>query len=412
MRWLTDLCYLLALLVTSPFWVSKVLRRNRHEADWPGRLGRTPMLQQCRLKRILLHAVSVGEVNALRQLVSGLTSDGRVEVVIATTTDTGFMRAMALFGEEHAVVRYPLDLSWSVQRFLRSIQPDLVGLVELEVWPNFVSACHRRSIPVAVINGRLSERSFRRYRRVRWVLRRTFSRLSWVGVQDSAYASRFEAMGVEASRIRVVGSLKWDNTGTQASEALVESARALSESMGIDRNRLLVVAGSTAPDEHALLHAAVPQGVQLLCAPRRPEWFDGAAETLAGATRRSSGLTGSNPDRYLLDTIGELSAAYQLADIVVIGRSFGMLHGSDVAEPAGLSKPILIGPAVADFAQMVETLKAGGGLIQCTRESLSSQLGALLDDADRRGALGALNLKTIQRMQGASQRTAETLLDL
>ena len=407
MRWLTDVLYLAVLLLTAPIWFTRMALRGRLRTDWAGRLGRAPSLAPADGTRVLLHAVSVGEVNAIRTLVSLLEVQDGVEVVVATTTDTGFARATSLFGDRHQVVRYPLDLSWSVARFLRSVKPDLVGLVELEVWPNFVASCVRRGIPVAVINGRLSERSFRRYRLVRAVLRPSFRRLTRAWVQTRDYAARFEAMGVVPDRVDVVGSLKWDNTGV-----ITGDPEGLAQAMGIDRTRLLVVAGSTAPEEHQLLHDGVGTGVQLMCAPRRPEWFDDAAQVLQGCTRRSTGERGSNPDRYLLDTIGELSQAYALADVVVVGRSFGSRHGSDVSEPAGLGKPVIIGPASSDFEEMVVALQDAGGLIQCSREELPGVLSDLLNDEQRRARMASDGRGEIGRRQGASERTLAGLLDL
>ena len=227
-----------------------------------------------------------------------------LDVVVAVTTDTGFRRATDLFADRHAVVRYPLDLSWCVGRFLRSIAPDIVGLVELEVWPNFTGACARRGIPVHIINGRLTERSLRRYRRALFFLKPMFRRVSRVGAQDEAHAARFTSLGIPEDRIFVDGTMKWDNAQLRSG---VDGSERLRESMGIDGDRPLVVAGSTAPDEHLLLHEAVPSGCQLLCAPRRPEWFDDAAEVLGGCARRSRGDKGSSTNRFLLDTIGELA---------------------------------------------------------------------------------------------------------
>ena len=189
----------------------------------------------------------------------------------------------------------------------------------------------------------------------------------------------------------------------------VQGASELAESMGIDRDRPLVVAGSTAPDEHALLCESVPEGVQLLCAPRRPEWFDEAAIALQGCARRSRGDTGSDTDRFLLDTMGELSAAYSLADVVVVGRSFGTLHGSDMMEPAALGKPVIVGPSTGDFQRTVESLKSGGGLLVSSRESLRSDLLSLLSDDSRRSELARCALDVVHQNQGASDRTAELI---
>jgi len=405
MRLLSDLAYLLTIIVTMPFWLTRMVLRGRLRTDWPGRLGLGPTLQPPSGRRILLHAVSVGEVNAIRTLVRLLEQQADVEVVISSTTDTGIERARSLYSSRHAVVRYPLDFSLSVSSFLKRVQPDAVSLVELEVWPNFVADCCRRRIDVSVINGRLSARSFRRYRWVRWLLKSSFRRLNRVVAQSEDYAGRFKAMGARPDTVQVASSLKWDNTTTSP-----EGADELASELGLDRNRLVIVAGSTAPEEHALLHSAVPEGVQLICAPRRPEWFDAAADVFTGCTRRTTGHQGSNPDRFLLDTIGELSQAYSLADIVVIGRSFGERHGSDPAEPAGMGKPVVIGPAVDDFLEMVEILSSAGGLVQCTAEALSGVLEELVSSDQRRKVIAENALDAIQGRQGGSQVTLQALL--
>lgn len=182
MRWLLDLLYLAAAIITAPIWMLRMIRTGKIRTDWPGRFGRVPDGLRAKTRtRLLIHAVSVGEVNAIRRLVEQLTLPGLraepTDVVIATTTDTGFARAQALWDGRCNVVRYPLDFSPAAARFLRSVRPDAVALTELEVWPNFTDACSRNNIPVCVINGRLTERSFRRYRLVRALMRPAFSTL-------------------------------------------------------------------------------------------------------------------------------------------------------------------------------------------------------------------------------------------
>ena len=402
---LLDVLYGLVGLLTAPIWLVRMALTGKLRTDWPARFGRVPTDARPKGRpRILLHAVSVGEVNAIRQLVAALRETPEApEVIVASTTDTGFARAQAVF-PDLPVIRYPFDFSWSVRRVLDAIEPDVVGLVELEVWPNFTAACHRRGIPLAVVNGRLSARSFARYRRVAACIRPMFRRLDLALVQNADYAERFTALGAEP--VVVAGTMKWD-TARLADGA--EGADGLAADLGIDRNRPLVVAGSTAPDEHRLLHEATPDGVQLLCAPRKPEWFDRAARDLPGCARRSAGTSGSSTGRFLLDTIGELRAAYALADVVVVGRTFGDLHGSDMIEPIALGRPTVVGPAVSDFADIAEALLAGGGLLQTDRTGLAGLLTELLGDADRRRALGAAGRAVIRSHQGATARHVEQL---
>ena len=411
MGWIADFLYLLLVLLTSPLWLTRMIRTGKIRTDWAGRLGaaRDPGPDGGR-RRLLIHAVSVGEINAVRLLVDELARrPGAPQIVIATTTDTGYARAVSLFGDRHPIVRYPFDFSFAVARFLKRVRPDVVALVELEVWPNFTRACARRGIAVCVINGRLTARSAGRYRRVLPLVRRSFRRLAFAAVQNEVYARRFREVGVEPDRIRITGTMKWDTAQIADS---VPGADDLVAALGIDPTRPLVVAGSTAPDEHALLRDAVGDGVQLLCAPRKPEWFEHAAADLPGCARRSRGDCGSKTGRFLLDTIGELRMAYALADVVVIGRSFGHLHGSDMMEPVALGKPTIVGPAVSDFQATVDALLAGDGLVQTDRASLAGAIASLLNDRRRCAQLAANGRAVIRSHQGTTARHADLLLQL
>jgi len=452
-----DIAYALTAVATAPWWMRKT------RSGWAERFARVlpeaPDRREGRL-RIMLHAVSVGEVNALRELVPLLAA--QADVVVTASTDTGIARARDLFAERCTVARYPLDASWAVGRFLDAVRPDVVGLVELELWPNFVRACAAREIPVAVVNGRLSERSFRGYRRIRRWMSPAFASLSVAAVQDETYAGRFHAMGVPRERVVVTGSMKFDSSRI---EDEVAGAAELARAMGIDRTRLLVVAGSTGPGEEALLHEACRRAselgggdastIQLLCAPRKPERFAEAARALPGCVRRTSGTPslalqcgvevdgggggsvqepsvaqkppaeaggsergrgsdiGTGPDgasRFLLDTIGELRLAYALADVAVVGRSFFDQHGSDPIEPIALGCATIIGPAVSDFAEIVGSLESGSGLLRADRENLHEVVGGLLGDASARSELVLQGRACIRRLQGASARHAELLL--
>jgi 3-deoxy-D-manno-octulosonic-acid transferase len=401
-----DLLYIPLALATAPWWATKKRVGWRERLGWQG-----PAALSGGRKRVLLHAVSVGEVSALRALVPLLTP--HVDVVVSATTDTGLARAHELYGKHEAahpsfaqVVRFPLDFSWGVEKFLDAIDPAAVALVELEVWPNFVRECHERHVPICIINGRLSERSHAGYKKIRRPFGKWLRMLSWVGVQDRTYAARFIDLGCEASKVLLAGSMKWDSATISAQ---VPGAEELARDMGIDRARPLVVAGSTAEDEEALLHASVPAGVQLLCAPRKPERFAEAARAMPGCVKRSQGVARAG-DRFLLDTIGELRKAYALADVVVMGRSFGTLYGSDPVEPIAVGKATVIGPAHRDFQVMVDALVAGGGLEVTDRAGLAGTLARLLADGAARAMLAERGQRVIVAQQGASERYAELLL--
>lgn len=400
-----DIGYAIAAAATAPFWM------NKARGGWAQRFGRLEPLPPPvpGRPRVLLHAVSVGEAQALRTLAP-LLSEGH-DLVISAGTDTGLATAQRLYGAIARVVRYPLDFSFAVGRFLDAVRPDAVGLVELELWPHFTAECGRRGVPVAVINGRLSARSFRGYRRFRAAVGPMFRRLALAAVQDDGYAQRFIEMGVPAERVVVTGSMKWDNTAASPGPG---AADAVASALGLDRSMPIILAGSTGPGEEALLHAACAGlGAQLVCAPRKPERFDEAALAMPGCVRRSRPGEGDPAGgRFLLDTIGELSALYALADIVVMGRSFGDLHGSDPTEPAGLGKPVVIGPAVSDFAAIVRALEEAGGLVRATRESLGHELAGLLAQPERARAIGERARACVLAHRGASERHAALMARL
>jgi len=372
------------------------LRGHPRRKDLFGRLGFGVPLDP-HPKRILLHAVSVGEVNTLRALVPKLTDAG-YDVVICVTTDTGLARAKNLFGDSLEVLRYPFDFSFAVRRFLRRVAPTIVALVELEVWPNFIGMCHKNNVPVLVINGRLSQRSFERYRFAKSLLRNTFRRLTAIGMQNDLYATRVRELG--ALQTSVDGTMKWDNAGFVSTP---EEVHVFATELGICPDTPLIVVGSSTPEEHKLLMQVLPENVQLLVAPRRPEWFDEAANTLAPCNRRTSSQR-QGTRFFLLDTIGELDKAYALADIVVVGRSFAPLHGSDPTQPIALGKPTIIGPNAGDFEDMVAMFLEGDGMIQCERDSLGDTIKELLANKEKCKQLAENGQNTIASQQGATTR--------
>lgn len=413
-----DAIYIIFALLCSPIWIYRLLRTGKYRTDWSQRFGYGPAVAggphaDDEPPRVLIHAVSVGEVNAARLLVRELTRvPEQPEIIIATTTDTGYRRAFALFEPDHRVVRYPFDLSAAVRRFLCRVQPDVVVLIELELWPNFADACRRRGVPILVVNGRLSERSFRRYRLIAPLVRSMFRSLHAAAVQTDAYAERFAALGARPHRVCVTDTMKWDTAEIADN---VDGAEELAMKLGLDRTRPLIVAGSTAPGEHELLMRAVPSEVQLLCAPRKPEWFDQAAQALGDCVRwsRCNGYDRGGADaasgRFLLDTIGELRRAYSLADLVLVGRTFVPLGGSDMIEPIALGKATIIGPYIDHFRSTAEALLHGDGLIQVEAEELSALIHSLLGDAARREALASNGRAVIERHQGATAKNARLI---
>ena len=411
-----DIAYAVGAVVSSPVWGISMLRTGKWRTDWRGRFGHVPDSVSDRTepgtKTLLIHAVSVGEASLIRNLVEHLEqSEPDLRVVICTTTNTGYTRATQLYADRHEVVRYPFDFSRAVARFLNAVKPDAVALTELEVWPNFMQACLKQDIPVAVINGRLSERSFKGYHRFRGLLSGMFNSLSAVAAQTKDYADRFIAMGVPEQRVQVLDTMKWD-----AAKIVDEIAGAddLAAEMGIDRSKPLIVAGSTGTDEEKMLIDACPANAQLILVPRKPERFEEVAalsDQMVRRTKPGDGDPGGPGGRlFLLDTMGELAKAYSLADVVIVGRSFNGWGGSDPIEPIALGKPTVIGPDHHNFADAVAALKSGGGLIVADKPG--EAVKELLNDPTRRAELAKRGREVILSRQGATQRHADLLLDL
>jgi 3-deoxy-D-manno-octulosonic-acid transferase len=425
---LADVVFAVAGTLALPFLAFSRIRQGKARTDWPGRRGKGPVLGPTTRPTVLIHGVSVGEVVAARGLVEALEwsgADGSVSdedeepasgsvgekvprIVVSATTDTGFQRARELFGDRYIVVRYPLDFSWMVRRLLDRVRPDVIVTMELEIWPNFSAEADRRGIPQIVANGRLSASSFENYRRVRRLVRPQFERLAAVGAQTRAYGDRFEALGTPADRVEVTGSMKWDSARFEVDEGALDR---LAADLGIDRDRPLVVAGSTGPGEEAFLLERCPPDVQLLVAPRKPERFAEVAALDASFVRRSArgdgpgAVPSGGANRFLLDTIGELDPAYALADVVILGRSFVFEGGSSPMEPLALGRPTVIGPRHEHFADVVEALVGRGGIV--VAEDPMAEALALLADPERAGELGRRGLQSVRDLQGASARTAE-----
>ncbi len=433
---LLDICYYLGLLLAWPVLAYKSWRTGKYRKDWPARLGRVPAEQLQWLKaaprcgRIMLHCVSVGELLSTRLLVEELCRSGPDQrIIITTTTDTGAARARAMYGSgalagQVCTLRYPLDFSWAVRRFLNAVQPSMVVLVELETWPNFIRLAHRRNIPVRIINGRLTQRSFRRYRLIRPLIAGMFRSIDSFGVQTPAIAARFVALGAAPERMEVLPTMKFD---TAEMVDQVAGADALSHAVGLGPQLRVLVGGSTGPGEQDALIATYLAlrdefaDLRLAIAPRKPEIVSQVLLSLqrAGleAVRRSARPDGGvapllRADQVLvLDTLGELKKLYSLAMGVFSGRSLIPLGGSDMIEVAALAKPCCFGPHTYNFADVVELLlQENGAVVVHDAGDLQRQVRTWLEDAAAARAMGHKARQCLMARRGSSQRYAEELV--
>ena len=427
MTWIVNIGYLLAGVFYLPALVYQMVAQKKNRRGWRQRFGHV-QLPPTSKRRVWIHAVSLGEMNCTPALVRELTAAaGDCEVVVSTTTDTGFARGCKLYPPER-VFRYPLDLSWTVGRTLDRVRPALIVLVELEVWPNLVRLARRGGVPVAVINGRLTERSTRRLARLVRVTRAMFSQLAWAGVQDEAIACRFERLGTPRDRIAITGSLKWDSAEVVDS---VPGADALARVMAIPPDRPLWVCGSTGPGEEALvldayekLHSQGDTTVSLAIVPRKPERFDEVAVLIRNrgfeCVRRSERIEGSQADSpgsgrtvFLGDTMGELRKFYTLARVVFVGRSLVPMGGSDPMEVAALARPMVVCPHTDNFRMPVDRFKAADAIqVVHSAPELADAVARVVNDDALADALGHRARQVVLANQGATARTIQALVGL
>jgi 3-deoxy-D-manno-octulosonic-acid transferase len=368
------------------------------------------------VQRVWLHAVSVGEVNVSKPLVAALEEAlPGGEVVVSTITETGQEVATRAFGADR-VFYCPYDFSWMVRRALDRTRPDMLVLMELEIWPNLIREATRRGIPVIVANGRISDRAFARYRHTKWAFRGSLRRLAAFCAQDETCAARARELGVPAERVHVTGNLKFDSVPAAPSEAKVAALR---QQLGIGAEDRVIVGGSTHPTEEAALGRAYDAlkkdhaGLRLVVVPRHPERFAAAEADLRALglavwrlTRADAG-EGPEPDAVVLvDRMGVLGSLYALASVAVVGGSFYRHGGQNPIEPAALGVPPVFGPHMFNFQQVAQLLLDSKACVKLeTSSELAGTLHALLQDEQRREALGRRARAAVEGARGATPRT-------
>ncbi len=431
-----DIAYALGLGAASPFWLVKSSARRKVFKAFRERMGRGTGIDDAPRDAtgpaVMIHAVSLGEMNATRSLVRGLAErDPALRFIVSATTDTGFARGRELYGADPkvTVIRYPLDFSGAIRRVLAALRPCVVVLMELEVWPNFVRECERAGVPVVLVNGRLTGSSFRNYRRGRALVRPMFRRLAAVCAQEEAYAERFIELGVPPARVSVTGTMKFD-TADVADR--IEGDRALADALDLRPNEQLWVCGSTGPGEEEIVLRvygrllATHPTLHLAIIPRHPQRFDEVATLIEQSgfplIRRSVSVKSAirNPKSEMIpvllgDTMGELRKFYSLATIVFVGRTLVDLgprqHGSDMIEPAALAKPVIVGPHTGNFADVMSRFRAAGAMREVAGEDdLFAAMSELLASPAAAADLGAKAQDVVRAGKGATARHIATIV--
>ncbi len=417
---LIDIVYLIALLAVSPVAIYRRLRYGRYRAGWANRFGRI-IRKHPDKKCIWIHAVSVGEVNATTTLIKELENKfADYEIVISTTTDTGFARANALYGNRQNIFYFPMDFSATMKRAFKNIRPAMCLLIELEVWPNLVRIAKRNNVPIIVVNGRLSERSFKRYNLIKGITKKVFGNVTLALVQNDQYAERFCKVGV--TNVIVTGSLKYD---TSLITDRVEGSDILQNQLFGNNLKSLWVAGATGNDEEKIILDVYRRLIEqtqfadlgLVIVPRKPERFNEVADLIKKSGfdfLRYSELK-SDPKLkientkwkiVLGDTMGDLRKFYSLAKIIFVGRSLVPMGGSDMMEAAALGKCTVFGPYAFNFKQTVDDLlKADGAILVRNGDELFNAMKKCLTDSGYAKRIAQNGREIIRKNQGATLRT-------
>jgi 3-deoxy-D-manno-octulosonic-acid transferase len=427
MRLLYNILFWVLFIPSSPYYFWRLWRRGSWRTGFWQRFGYyDPKFKQAITNRhtLWLHAVSVGEVNICTQLIRALEPRlPNLKIVVSTTTTTGMGNLQrALPG--HSKIYYPVDFRRSVRRALKNVWPEAIVLVEAEIWPNFLWAASDLRIPVFLVNARLSQRSYPRYRKFGFLFRDLFAGFAGVGAQSEADAKRLLDLGCLPEAVKVVGSLKFDAAKVQPGRG--PDVTAMLKQLGVPDFARVLVAGSTHPGEEAILAEQFLRlrerfpDLFLVLVPRHFEKARKAARKLAKrglkfvfrtevteATRYEPGEV----DCLLVNTTGELTAFYERATVVFVGKTLKAKGGQNPVEPAVLGKAIVFGPHMENFAEIARTFVEAGGAVQVRNAiELEQMLAELLEDGERREYMGRQAVAIVQQNRGGIERTVEMLV--
>ncbi|TVS13999.1 MAG: 3-deoxy-D-manno-octulosonic acid transferase [Planctomycetaceae bacterium] len=424
MRFLLNAVYLLALVLYAPWLIVGMVRHGKYREGFAAKLwGQVPRRagpETC----IWLHAVSVGEVNLLGPMITRLEKQHPLwTCVISTTTMTGYRLARQKYAPR-PVFYCPLDFSWAVRRAMRRMRPDLLVLTELELWPNLIFTANRLGVPVAVINGRMSDRSLRGYRRIRWFMTSLLRRIDLIAVQSDAYRDRFLGLGAPPERVHVTGSIKFDGARIDRTNALT---RHLLRLANIADDDVVLLAGSTQyPEELVALEtfqalAAEFPRLRLILVPRHPERFDSVAaelEKFGMDWQRRSQLGRMPPHEptariLLVDGMGELDAWWGTARIAFVGGSLTDRGGQNMIEPAAYGAAVSFGPHTHNFHDVVSMMiQAQAAHVVHNGQQLTDFVRQCLEDPAYAPELGRRAQQLVLQHRGAADQTCVLLSQL
>jgi 3-deoxy-D-manno-octulosonic-acid transferase len=427
MYFLYSLVTAMILAASSPYFLLRSVRRRKYLGGLRQRLGLLPLsLNFDGDGSIWIHAVSVGEALTARALAADLKARyPRLRLFLSTTTLAGQQAARSALHELDGVFYFPFDWTFAVRRTLAVVRPRLFVMMETELWPNLLRECRRQGVKTILINGRISSRSYPRYRLVRAFFRRVLSDVDRFCMQSEESARRIIDIGADSARVAVTGSLKFDAIQGARSGAATHARDRVLRVLRTPPDRPVVVAGSTMPGEDEIVLEAFRRASArlrrplLVIAPRHPERFAEvyglARQAGFHAVRRTELALDADPQAevVVLDTIGELAQVYQTATVVFVGGSLVNSGGHNILEPAVFGKAIVFGPHMQNFAEIAQAFCESGAAVQVSHpHGLETTLRDLLGDPVRRASLGAAARALVEANRGAKDKTLAVIADL
>ena len=426
--WLLNGLYLLLLMAIAPVLIYRRITQGKYRRGWyeklTGRLSRQHPDRTC----LWFHAVSVGEVIQLQKVLEDTEARFPLaELLITVTTETGYDVAREKY-PRYTVSFFPLDFSWAINNALSAIQPRLIVLVELELWPNLILTAHRRKIPLILINGRMGAKSFRGYLRLKPLMKRLLSCFEALSVQTETYRDRLLGLGAPADRVIVSGNIKFDRSESDRNNPKTLELRS---GFGLDESDLVFIAGSTQDPEEAYaidawlaLRYEFPR-LRLIIVPRHKERFDAVADLIQqrgcrlirrstlvdkGKLLMEANNVADGPEVGLLDTLGELAACWGLADIAFVGGSLTNRGGQNMIEPAGYGAAVLFGPNTWNFKDITEALLSlDAANVVSDPDELRETIRRLLHHPDEAHRMGQAARAFVASQRGATLRTVDLI---
>ncbi len=429
MRRLYNIFFTVFLVLAAPFYLLKMWRRGNWRRGFAQRFGQfdSRVKQAVTNRQVLwLHAVSVGEVNICTQLIRSLEKRAPgLTIAVSTTTSTGMAELERKLPSHILKIYYPIDRRRWVQRAFSVLHPKGVVLVEAEIWPNFLWRARSLRTPVFLVNARLSKRSFRGYRRFRFLFRPLFASMAGVGCQNEEDRQKLIQLGCKPEAVRVVGNLKYDSA--RLDERRVVDAHQLLGQLGVPPQARVLVAGSTHRGEEAILGQVFKRlrprfpDLFLVVVPRHHERGKEAGKDLASHgvqfvyRKEITASTQYPPGRVeclLVNTTGELRSFYERATVVFVGKSLTAQGGQNPIEPAMIGKPVVFGPHMQNFEAITQALLQGQGALQVSNAAeLEQAVAGLLKDEKAAQELGQRGEQVVKQNLGAIERTVEMILD-